>query len=86
MHLHDLISYMCMYITLSCESLRQCRACVIDSLGLGCTTSHPDLVSFAIRIFHIQIYLHKLEVHCNTILCFRSAINRISPQVSTVSG
>ena len=40
------------------------RACVVDSLGLGITyvlyrstmcTRHPDLVSFAIPIFHIII-------------------------------
>ena len=44
--------------------VRQYRACVIDSLGLGITcvlyhctmcTRHPDLVSFAIPIFHIII-------------------------------
>ena len=47
--------------------VRQCRACVVDSLGLGITcvlyhctmcTRHPDLVSFAfcaIPIFHIII-------------------------------
>ena len=41
--------------------VRQYRACVVDSLGLGITclihsTMHPDLVSFAfyaIPIFHI---------------------------------
>ena len=45
--------------------MRQYRACVIDSLGLGITcvlyhstmsTRHPDLVSFAIPIFHIIIF------------------------------
>ena len=44
--------------------VRQYRACVVDSLGLGITcvlyhstmrTRHPDLVSFAIPIFHIII-------------------------------
>ena len=46
--------------------VRQYRACVIDSLGLGiiCVlyhcimyTKHPNLVSFAIPIFHIQIFI-----------------------------
>ena len=49
--------------------VRQYRACVVDSLGLGITcvlyhctlcTRHPDLVSFAfcaIPIFHIIITL-----------------------------
>ena len=53
--------------SLSCVPLRQYRACVIDSLGLGITcvlyhsimsTRHPDLVScafYAIPIFHIII-------------------------------
>ena len=48
--------------------VRQYRACVVDSLGLGITcvlhhctvcTRHPDLVSFtfyAIPIFHIRIF------------------------------
>ena len=44
--------------------VRQYRACVADSLGLGITcvislyticTRHANLVSFAIPIFHIQI-------------------------------
>ena len=44
--------------------VRQYRACVVDSLGLGITcvlchctvcTRHPDLVSFAIPIFRIII-------------------------------
>ena len=44
--------------------VRQYRACVVDSLGLGITcvlyhstmcSRHPDLVSFAIPIFHIRI-------------------------------
>ena len=44
--------------------VRQYRACVVDSIGLGITcvlyhstmhTRHPDLVSFAISIFHIII-------------------------------
>ena len=49
--------------------VRQYRACVVDSLGLGITcvlhhctmcTRHPDLVSFtfyAIPIFHIRIFI-----------------------------
>ena len=44
--------------------VRQYMACVVDSHGLGITcvlyhctmcTRHPDLVSFAIPIFHIII-------------------------------
>ena len=40
--------------------VRQYRACVVDSLGLGVTCLLslyyvPDLVSFAIPIFHIRI-------------------------------
>ena len=50
--------------------VRQYRACVVDSLGLGITcvlyhctmcTRHPDLVSFtfyAIPIFHIIILIY----------------------------
>ena len=46
--------------------VRQYRACVFDSLGLGITcvisctmcTRHPDLVSFAIPIFYILICIY----------------------------
>ena len=53
--------------SLSCVPLRQYRACVVDSLGLGITCvlyhstlcrRHPDLVSFAfyvIPIFHYNL-------------------------------
>ena len=52
--------------------VRQYRACVVDSLGLGITcvlyhctmcTRHPDLVSFAIPIFHIIIFYLLVSSH-----------------------
>ena len=63
--------------SLSCVPLRQYRACVIDSLGLGITcvlylsTRHPDLVScafYAIPIFHIIILrIFNLLVICSIV-------------------
>ena len=61
------ISTIHVHHSLSCVPLRQYRACVIDSLGLGITcvlyhstmsTRHPDFVSFAIPIFHIIILMY----------------------------
>ena len=56
--------------SLSCVPLRQYRACVVDSLGLGITcvlyhcticTRHPDLVSFIFYICHPYIPHHNFE-------------------------
>ena len=55
--------------------VRQYRACVVDSFGLGITcvlyhstmcTRHPDLVSFAIPIFHIVIFNLLVSSHFKT--------------------